>query len=204
MRRARSDGHSAHPWTRREEAHGVDMIRRARAWLHRHSTRIYGPNPRNAWRSWIGEERIVISGVPTPEAIRLLQEEGVTHVVNCRANAQILVSQDLAVERAVFGRANVAKAAMWDHGNPQPPRLWSDAVRFAATVLDDNPSAHVLVHCHQGRRRSVMVAYAILRLRGRTPEQAADVIARHRKEAVLVPAYQDSVERWLSRTDLTA
>jgi protein-tyrosine phosphatase len=175
----------------------MNAIRRARAWLHRHSTRIYGPNPHNAWRSWIGEERIVISGVPTPEAIRVLQEEGVTHVVNCRANAQMIISQDLAVERAVFGPANVAKAAMWDSGYPRPPRLWADAVRFAATVLDGDPSARVLIHCHQGRRRSVMVAYAVLRLRGRSPDEAADTIARHRLEAVLVPAYQDSVERWL-------
>lgn len=176
------------------------LIRRLRAWLHRHSTRIYGPNPRNAWRSWIPEERIVISGVPTAESIVLLREEGVTHVVNCRAGAQMVISQDFAVERAVFGRANVAKAAMWDRGQPQPPRLWADAVRFAATALDGDPSARVLIHCHQGRRRSVMVAYAVLRLRGRSPEEAADVIARHRQEAVLVPAYQDSVERWLATT----
>lgn len=169
-----------------------------RAWLHRHSTRLYGPNPANAWRSWIGEERVAISGVPTAESIRLLKEEGVTHVVNCRAGAQMVISQDLAVERAVFGRANVAKAAMWDRGNPQPPRLWADAVRFAAAALDNDPSARVLIHCHQGRRRSVMVAYAVLRLRGRSPEQAAGIIARHRLEAILVPAYRDSVERWLS------
>lgn len=175
-----------------------DAVRRARAWLHRHSTRIYGPNPKNAWRSWIAEERIAISGVPTPDAIRLLQEEGVTHVVNCRARAQTFISQDLAVERSVFGRDHVAHAAMWDTGDPRPPRLWSAAVRFAAAALDNDPGARVLIHCHQGRRRSVMVAYAVLRLRGRTPQEAAETITKDRVEAVLVPTYQDSVEKWLA------
>jgi protein-tyrosine phosphatase len=176
----------------------VAAVRRTRVWLHRHSTRIYGPNPKNAWRSWIAGERIAISGVPTPGAIRRLREEGVTHVVNCRAKPQTFVSQDLAVERFVFGRDHVAHAPMWDRGGFQPPRLWSDAVRFAASALDNDPTARVLIHCHQGRRRSVMVAYAVLRLRGRTPDEAARAITQGRVEAVLVPTYQHSVEEWLA------
>ena len=176
----------------------VVAVRRARVWLHRHSTRIYGPSPKNAQRSWIAGERIAISGVPTPSAIRRLREEGVTHVVNCRARPQTFVSQDLAVERFVFGRDNVAHAPMWDRGGIQPHRLWSDAARFAASALDDDPAARVLIHCHQGRRRSVMVAYAVLRLRGRTPDEAARAITQGRVEAVLVPTYQRSVEEWLA------
>jgi protein-tyrosine phosphatase len=122
----------------------------------------------------------------------------VTHVVNCRARPQTLLSRDLLVERALFGRSHVVTAPMWDNGRPQSPRLWSRAVRFAADALDSDPQARVLIHCHEGRRRSVLVAYAVLRLRGRSPEQAARVILDHRREAVIVPAYQASVERWLA------
>jgi protein-tyrosine phosphatase len=63
----------------------------------------------------------------------------------------------------------------------------------------------VLVHCQQGRRRSAMVAYAILRLRGHDPDDAEGLVLDNRAPAVLVPAYKESVERWLAdgRRDAT-
>jgi hypothetical protein len=48
-----------------------------------------------------------------------------------------------------------------------------------------------------------MVAYAVLRLRGHDRSQAAALLLRYRKEAVLVPAYVRSVEQWLAATRLT-
>ena len=47
---------------------------------------------------------------------------------------------------------------------------------------------------------SVMVAYAVLRLRGHDRSEAAALVLRYRKEAVLVPAYVYSVEQWLAAT----
>jgi protein-tyrosine phosphatase len=87
---------------------------------------------------------------------------------------------------------------MWDHGRPQPPRLWAPAARFAAAALDHDSSAGVLVHCQQGRRRSAMVAYAVLRLRGHDPGDAQRLVLEARAPATLVPAYVESVEDWLS------
>src|SRR5204862_3515807 len=58
--------------------------------------------------------------------------------------------------------------------------------------------AGVLIHCHQGRRRSILLAYAVLRLRGRGPEEALADITTHRLEARPVDAYVASVERWLA------
>ena len=43
-----------------------------------------------------------------------------------------------------------------------------------------------------------MVAYAVLRLRGHAAQPAMDLLAEHRPEARFVPAYTDSVERWLA------
>jgi len=80
-----------------------------------------------------------------------------------------------------------------------PASLWSGAPPFAATVLGDDPHAGVLIHCQQGRRESVMLAYAILRLRGRGAQRAAHRIRTHRRKAVLVPVYLDNVEQWLRR-----
>jgi protein-tyrosine phosphatase len=147
--------------------------------------------------SWIAEERIAVGQLPTALSLPALVGAGITHVVNCRARAQTWFSQDLAVERAIFGRANVMAAPMWDDGRPQPPTRWSAAALFAAEALACDPDAKVLIHCHQGRRRSVLLAYAVLRLRGYEPDGAVRLIMKHRLEAEVVPAYQESVEHWL-------
>ncbi|MGD9696681.1 MAG: hypothetical protein AB7V42_13610 [Thermoleophilia bacterium] len=129
-----------------------------------------------------------------------LPEAGVTHVVNCRAALQTRISQDLWAERRVLGADHVAHAPMWDHGRRQPPALWAPAARFGAAALDD-PAAGLLVHCQQGRRRSAMVTYAILRLRGHDPDEARRLVLNSRAPAVLVPAYVESVEDWLAAMD---
>jgi protein-tyrosine phosphatase len=116
--------------------------------------------------SWIGDERIAISAVPPVRTVAGLAEQGVTHVVNCRPRAQVRWWGDLAAERAAFGPGRVAHAPMQDHGLRQRPAAWAAAACFAARVLEDQPQAGVLIHCTAGRRRSAMVAYAVLRLRG--------------------------------------
>src|SRR5580704_4114547 len=60
------------------------------------------------------------------------------------------------------------------------------------------PQAGVLIHCTAGRRRSAMLAYAVLRLRGHDRTRAAALVLTYRTEAQLVPAYVRSVERWLA------
>ena len=148
--------------------------------------------------SWIADERIAIGGVPTAASLERLAAEGVTHIVNCRARLQTWISRDLAAERALLGSSHVAYAPMWDHGYGQRPQLWAPATHFAVRVLGADPDARVLIHCHGGRRRSVLVAYAVLRLRGHSPQVAGRLILQHRAEAQLVRAYTLSVEDWLA------
>jgi len=175
----------------------------------RRSVRVRRPRPRGpgtgaagALLSWIGDERIAISGVPSAQTVADLAEQGVTHVVNCRPRVQVRWSGDLAAERAAFGAGRVAHAPMQDHGLRQRPEVWAAAARFAAQVLDDQPHAGVLIHCTAGRRRSPMLAYAVLRLRGHDHTRAAALVLSYRTEAVLVPAYVRSVERWLATAAL--
>jgi protein-tyrosine phosphatase len=168
--------------------------------------RAYRPRPRGGlWPdaagpvvTWIGNERIAISAVPPARTVPRLAEQGVTHVVNCRPRAQVRWWGDLAAERAAFGPERVAHAPMQDHGLRQRPEVWAAAVCFAARVLEDQPQAGVLIHCTAGRRRSAMLAYAVLRLRGHDRTRAAALVLSHRTEAQLVPAYVRSVERWLA------
>jgi hypothetical protein len=165
---------------------------------HRYSTRLYGPSRSTTWLSWIGDQRLAIGSLPTAATLPRLIESGITHIANCRSIAQTWISQDLAVERALLGPSRVVHAPMWDFGRPQPPRLWSAAAHFVAQVLTEDPGALVLVHCQQGRRRSIMLTYAVLRLRGQSPDQATNLISGHRAEARHVDAYTTSVEHWLA------
>lgn len=175
----------------------TELPRGWRAARFRLADRVYGPGTKTAPWTWIGDERIAIGSLPTPESLpKLADDDGVTHVVNCRARAQTAFSGDRDMEQAIFGADHVAHAPMWDHGRPQSPDAWADAALFAAEALND-PNAKVLIHCQRGRRRSVLVAYATLRLRGHSSEEAARLILSHRKEAHLVPTYRANVEAWL-------
>ena len=179
---------------------GSALPRGWRALRFRLADKVYGPGTRTSPWTWIGDERIAVGSLPTPESLQeLANHEGVTHVVNCRARPQTAFSGDLDMERAMFGPDHVAHAPMWDHGRAQSSDAWADAAEFAAEALED-PDAKVLIHCQRGRRRSVLVAYATLRLRGRNPEDAARLVLAHRREAHLVPAYRASVEEWLRDT----
>ena len=148
--------------------------------------------------NWIGDERIAISSVPSARTVAGLADQGVTHVVNCRPRLDVWWTGDLAAERAAFGPDRVAHAPMQDHGLRQRPAAWAAGARFAVDVLDGQPQAGVLIHCTAGRRRSVMVSYAVLRLRGYDRAAAGSLLLRYRPGAQLVPAYVRSVERWLA------
>jgi protein-tyrosine phosphatase len=178
----------------------MDVLRSLRARRPRLDG-VSGPDTTGPALTWIADERIAISSVPPTRVVARLAEQGVTHVVNCRARAQVLWSGDLAAERAAFGPEQVAHAPMQDHGLPQRPAVWAAAACFAARVLDDQPQAGVLIHCTAGRRRSPMLAYAVLRLRGHDRGRAAALVLSYRTEAELVPAYVRSVERWLAIAD---
>jgi protein-tyrosine phosphatase len=165
--------------------------------LRRCSIGLIMSDPHAALLSWVGGERIAISGLPARRSMPGLAEQGVTHVVNCRARSQVRMSGELTAERAAFpGR--VVHAPMWDLGQRQRPRLWAEAAAFAAQALAEDPQARVLIHCHWGKRRSAMLAYAVLRLRGHAEEPAAALVLKYRPQAELVPNYVRSVERWLA------
>ena len=51
---------------------------------------------------------------------------------------------------------------------------------FAVRVLEDHPQAGVLIHPTAGGRRSAMVAYAVLRLRGHEPTRAEALVLSYR------------------------
>lgn len=171
------------------------FVRRA---THALSTRLYGPRDGCNGFTWVGDERIAIGALPVGTEVWNLGEHGFTHAVNCRATFQVIISQDLWAERRALGGDRVVHAPMWDHGRPQMAGVWGPAALFIARALDTDPEARALIHCQQGRRRSAMVAYAVLRLRGHSEADASRLILEHRLQAQVVPVYRAGVEAWLA------
>jgi len=170
----------------------MNPVRRA---IQRVSTRVYTPSRELRGFTRVPQmPRLAIGALPVAEEADRLPSHGFTHVVNCRKSLQNVVSQDLWIEREVLGADRVAHADMWDHGRPQDPALWAPAAVFGAQALRDDPDAQVLVHCQQGRRRSVFVAYAILRQLGFGEDDAATAVLDARPRGHLVPAYRAGVE----------
>lgn len=166
---------------------------------HRVSTTLYGPKRHVRGLSWVpGQERLAIGAIPVGAEIDALPDAGITDLIVCRAPLQTLISQDLWSARRVLGADHVAHAPMWDNGRAKDPSLWAPAALFGARALQGDPEARVLVHCQQGRRRSVFVAYAILRLLGFPEDDAARMVLEARPFGMLVPAYRASAERWLA------
>ena len=66
----------------------MDVLRSVRARRPR-PREVPGPGAASPALSWIGDERIAISGAPPARAVARLAEQGVTHVVNCRPRAQV-------------------------------------------------------------------------------------------------------------------
>jgi len=160
---------------------------------------VYGPRHGLNGLSFVPGERVAIGAMPIAGEILRLPDHGITHLVVCRARPQTMFSQDLWAARKVLGKDNVVHAGMWDTGRPKDPEIWSDAALFAAEALHADPEARVLIHCQQGRRRSVMLAYATLRLLGHSEADAARGVLEARPMGRLVPAYRASVERWLAQ-----
>lgn len=176
----------------------MNPVRRA---VQRVSTKLYGPSEGLRGFTWVPRyPRLAIGSIPVGREAEDLPSKGVTHVVNCRKGLQNVISQDLWIEQQVLGADKVAHADMWDHGRPQQEESWVPAALFGAQALRDNPEARVLVHCQQGRRRSLFVAYAILRQMGFSEDDAAAAVLEARPRGHLVPAYRAGVEAWLSRS----
>jgi hypothetical protein len=75
----------------------------------RRPRRVPGPGSASASLSWIGDERIAISGVPSPQAMAHQAEQGVTHTVMARLASRWLLG------RAPSGRRRVpaTRLASW-------------------------------------------------------------------------------------------
>lgn len=120
-------------------------------------------NPARHWRRlcWV-TDRIAISGdLPTDRTAALAQlayweDNGVTHEIDVRfeANDEAFVHANSSVTYANFG--------VDDDGGPREHSWFDDVVEHVTAVLQSDPDAKVVVHCHLGVNRAPSVVLAIM------------------------------------------
>ena len=157
-----------------------------------------GPGAAGPALSWIGDERIAISGVPSARAVAGLAGQGVTHVVNCRPRAQV------RWRGGPGGRAGGLR--------PRAGRARADAGSRPAAAARGVGGGGVLRRAGAGGSAAGRGAHPLHRrpaplghagLRGAAAARARQrpggaLVLRYRPQAMLVPAYVRSVERWLA------
>lgn len=133
---------------------------------------------------------LAVGGAISNEAdVRDILVRGVTHVINCRFTDD---------SRLLGGRTSYLWNPAADDGKPKAPNWFLRAVRFALCAHQD-PGSKILVHCAGGAHRSPAIAYAILRARGSSPEEAESAIVTAQPTAAF--PYRDSADAALLQFD---
>ncbi len=138
------------------------------------------------------DERIAFGAQPD---LALAREAGFTHVVNLRGEL------DEDADAAALGME-----LLWIR--------WFDAWAYQAGLADDlarivafvgealsREGTRVLIHCQAGVERSPLAAYALLRWRGLSDDEARDAVRRARPSATFsfIDGNRHAIERFLAR-----
>ncbi len=132
-------------------------------------------------------ERLAVGGaIETPENMRELVRDGITHVVNMQLEFDDgLISDGTGVQ--------VLWNACDDDFLPKPAELFWKGVRFTLETLR-HPDTRVLFHCAMGIHRSPLMLLAVLRVQGHDLWPAIRMIQAARPQAQFPSIYIDSVE----------
>lgn len=135
---------------------------------------------------FVTERLAVGSAIETPENMKELARDGITHVVNMQMEFDDgLISDGTGVQ--------VLWNACEDDFLPKPAELFWKGVRFTLEALRQ-PEARVLFHCAMGIHRSPLMLLAVLRVQGYDLWPAIHMIQKARHQAAFPSIYIDSVE----------
>lgn len=124
-----------------------------------------------------------------------MEAEGVTHVIDCRAEADQdefwFPKQSVALVKRTKKRFVYLLNGTGDDGKPKSAAYFRPAIEFALDALRD-PDAKIYVHCAAGYNRGPSVAFAIMRALGWTDGNAEAAIRKVRSVGLL---YQQDANR---------
>jgi hypothetical protein len=134
---------------------------------------------------WVTDRIAVGSAVATPEHVRAVVMDGITHVLDCRLRqGGEFLYQGTAVRHLHNATA--------DDGKPKPEDWFRRGIGFVLTALAV-PRSRILIHCAMGIARGPSMTYAVLRALGHTPDGAVTLIKKARPLATV--KYQHDAER---------
>ena len=138
---------------------------------------------------FVTERLAVGSAIETPENMKELARNGITHVVNMQMEFDDgLISDGTDVQ--------VLWNACEDDFLPKPAELFWKGVRFTLEALRQL-EARVLFHCAMGIHRSPLMLLAVLRVRGYGLWPAIHMIQKARHQAAFPSIYIESVEEFV-------
>lgn len=142
----------------------------------------------------VGDRLILCGDLHPDEATAIEQLDqwvslGVRGIIDCREEW----SDEELVARLAPGVAYI-HVGTHDHGGSQPHSWFDRGVTGARAVLDADPEAKVLAHCHMGVNRGPSMALAILLDLGWDPIEALDAIRAARPIAAV--AYATDAVHW--------
>jgi hypothetical protein len=146
------------------------------------------PNGETARRYWALPGRILVGGriLSTEDACQLRTNYGVTH--NLSAESE----QD--DEATWLDASTRARFPFPDDGRPIPADLCRGIIAYQRAVLSD-PTAVLYCHCRLAGSRGPSLAYAALRVLGRSPNEALAQCGRRKIYTTDIhAAYVESIE----------
>lgn len=135
---------------------------------------------------WVTSQLAVGSAVTQPDHVRVLVQEGVTHVVDCRK---------LSLAGELWARRNVVRlhCGTTDAAGCIKSEWFYKGFEFVLGALRTR-KCRVLVHCTAGVSRSPSMVYALLRVQGHSRQDAEQKI-RSARPRVLRITYKLHAER---------
>jgi hypothetical protein len=134
---------------------------------------------------WVTDRIAVGSAVATPDHVRAVVADGITHVLDCRLRE----GGGALYEGTAIKHLHNATA---DDGKPKPEEWFRKGVGFSLTALAI-PNSRILIHCALGVARGPSMTYAVLRALGLPPEKAIDLIKKARPLASV--KYREDADR---------
>lgn len=132
---------------------------------------------------------IVLSGdlnhdfVKAKEQLEELHIEGVTHIIDCRNEWN---------DEQIVGEHGKGIRYFWhgthDSGGNQEASWYKQGWDFYEKVIEDNPDAKVLVHCHMGINRAPSMVFYLMIREGYEPAEALRLIRTNRPIAACLYA----------------
>lgn len=155
--------------------------------------------PADWWRflCWITDRIIVTGDLPynrsaAERQLRRWVEAGVTHVVDVRGECS-----DESFVRRLAPQVGYIWAPTHDAGGHQPDAWFDGTVRRIIQILEADPEAVVLIHCHMGVNRAPSLAVAVLMELGFSAVDALEAIRSARPIAGIL--YAEQAADWFHR-----